>query len=439
MPSFRFALKPTGNNTAQIRAVLEDAGNEIYRNTGYTIPANKVNGQYKHWNKKDRRVRQLDNDAEINTLLSDWQNKWDNYVRDCKHYKRPVSIQAFRDSLEGTGTAPIVVSDDPGIPGTLSELAKEYVRYIQKTHKARTIMQYENCQRDIELYESKYGKVALSAVNTDFYRKFGLFMVEEHNNFNNTINRKISRITTLMNYAAAPTRRYVTTIDYKEKYKFKPSKAARFPLQPKEVEAIKKLKLDNPRDQVYLDAFRFACETTLRFSDVLQLLPVHKIERVIKGQTIHVLDLTQIKTTHGNILALSDYALQIWQQYAKDPKKKVFQISYSQTANDKLKDIFEKAELNRKCEIVRTQGNKVFRTIEPLHNVISFHMSRNTAITFQLSELSPATVMQNAGIKKLETVLRYYRDDEEKRMLDTLAVQNRPAKKKKDSPVKGHP
>lgn len=433
MASFRYGLKPLPNGTVQIRATMQapdfNNGNPIYKATGYTIPPNKKGAGYKFWDESDYRVRLLDNMHEINKLLADWQARWESYILQCKTHKQKVDIYAFRASLAANSPLEVVPTQHKDI--TLLALANEYYNYISKTHKPGTTKQYKTCIEDISTYQSKYGAVRLEDVNTDFYRRYGLHLIEYAKNFNNTVNRKISRIVTLLNYATDPVRAYTNSVAYKTKFRFKSSEAARFPLLPAEIDAIKKAKISDPVKLLYLDAFRFACETTLRFSDVVQLLPEHCTVRNIKGQDVHILDLTQIKTTHENSIALSNYALIVWKRNAINKKQRVFPINSSTVAGRYLRDMFEKTlKLNRSVEIVRTQGNNVFREMVPLHKAISFHMARNTAITFQLSHLSPATVMQNAGMKKLDTVLRYYRDDQDRRMLETLNIQNNKPRKK---------
>lgn len=440
MASFRFGLQPLKNGTVLIRATMQDpatnAGKPLYCSTTYTIPGGKLHGEYKHWDKKKQRVRNTDDASTINSRLSEWLNKWDDYLKECTFYKTSVNITAFRNALDAskkTGDISLPAVTVPmGTPETLLQLANEYYIYAKETLRIGTHKQYKTCIEDITGYQNLYGPVMLNDVNKEFYRKYGLYLIENANNYNNTVNRKIGRIVTLMNYATAPERKYTKSVDYKAKYKFNPSVASRFPLLPAEIKALKAAKVDNPNDELILDAFRFACETTLRFSDVTQLRPAHKTERVVAGQTIHILDLTQVKTSHANSIALSDYALSLWNKYATGNKYRLFPIQHPQTANDRLKEIFEhNVKLTRMVEIVRTKGSNTEREVLPLYKVISFHMSRNTAITFQLAHLSPAVVMQNAGIKKLETVLRYNRDDEERRMLETLQIQNKKPSKRR--------
>jgi hypothetical protein len=157
---------------------------------------------------------------------------------------------------------------------------------------------------------------------------------------------------------------------------------------------------------------------------VLQLYGYHKKEMDIDGQTIHFIDLTQIKTVNKNQIVLNPRALKIWTAYAQDDDK-VFAIANATKSSKHIKDICEKAKLNRLVEIVKIQNTKVSRSAVPLFQAISYHMSRNTAITTQLQKLPAALVMQNAGIKKMETLMGYNRDQVKDRLLQTLKATSK--------------
>lgn len=83
-------------------------------------------------------------------------------------------------------------------------------------------------------------------------------------------------------------------------------------------------------------------------------------------------------------------------------------------------------DMNRICEVVRKQGSKTSRESKPLHEVISFHMARNTYITRMLaSGVAPVHVQHNVGHKKLETTMLYFRDEEITRWKKTLEIQDK--------------
>lgn len=426
MASIRFYVKAIDNNRMQIYCKVQHGAVEKPKSLGLTIPSYKLKGEWRHWDKKKYEAKVCPEQDEVNAKIADWKKRFTDYKRECTVKGRPFDVLTCIALLDSS--IPIVVK---GTPTTLLELAQAYHDDIRKTHKPSTVKGYHTAIENIRGYQKLHGEVYLEMVNETFYKNYGLYLIEQEKNFNNTINRKIGRIVTLMNYAAHPSRKWTVSTDYNSKFTFKGSEAARFALTAREYEKLQQLELTNGW-QADLDAFLFSCETTLRWSDVTALYPHHRKTREIQGTTIHYLDLTQEKTTHVNTLALSEFALMLWVRNCGAADKKVFRCSSGPTVSRRLKDIFTDAKLTRKVEIVRTQGNKVVREIVPISAAISFHMSRNTAISNQLVHLSPATVMENAGIRKMETLMKYNKDHEDRRFMETLAVQNKAANSKKN-------
>jgi len=71
------------------------------------------------------------------------------------------------------------------------------------------------------------------------------------------------------------------------------------------------------------------------------------------------------------------------------------------------------------------QGAKTIREMKPLHDVISFHMARNTYITRLLSSnVAPAFVQANAGHSDIATTMSYFRNDDVLRWQETLKILN---------------
>lgn len=410
------------NGQLMIRAAFHNSPHPIkYKSTGYSVPPNKIKGEYKYWDVKKNYAKGVENADIINAKIDRWKALFKEYIRHCKTYTKDVNIEYFRSLLD---------SDNPTIPtktydkNTLLHLGQMYLKSIQGTVKSTTIEQYEVVLTNLEEYQKELGyDITPEHINTEFYKNFGMYLIRAENNYNNTINRKLGRIVTIMEYAV--NNNFTGSIAYKNRYKFKPSTAARFAVWPTEYEIIKKITAPKEEHQQLLDAFCFGCETTLRHSDIAQLYPGHLLLLPDGDDVLPVLDLTQIKTVNSNTIALTDHALQLWNKNVRDNRTKVFRIGSSKSASELLKKYFKKAKLNRKCEIVRTQGNKVERKIVPLYDAITFHMSRNTAITTQLSVMPHAYVMENAGIKKVDTLLGYYRDPAVTRHKTTRTLLNK--------------
>jgi hypothetical protein len=432
MASMRFSVKPRSDGMMDIRAMLDD-GKIRYKNTGYAIPSTKIKAksgkmEYKYWDSKKHRVKNHKEEGVINKLLIDWETRFIDYQANCTLHKTKIDFSAFRESLPEIGEEkqPIVFNEiDASAPGLL-QLAEQFYKSTEKTHKPGTRKQYKTNIEDIRNYELHYKtSVKLTDVGSEWYKQFGLYLIAAENNINSTINRKITRIVTIM-HSAFP--KYITTQFYKKKYRFKErsENVGRFALWQHEQDAFEQVEALTEYEHLVKDGFILSYETTLRFSDIKELYPSHRHNIPVgDGKTIPILDLTQVKTTHLNTLPLTDKALEIWNRRATDPNSAVFPLMNSQTASEVLKVLCKRAGLNRKVEIVREQGKDVFKETKELHEVISYHMSRNTAITNQLSILPPPLVMKNAGIKKMETVMRYFRDDEINRLQKSRDAMNK--------------
>lgn len=427
MASISFVVNPKGKGTLAIRAKFSNGAQATkYKNLGYCIPDNKVKGEYKHWDAVKHRVKNHDKQLAINKKISYWTSEFENYIEHCQREQIVVDIDYFKNMLD---------ADKFELPtkanrSLLLTAAREFYQEVLKTHKPGTHKQYKTMIENIEGFEADtHRQYTLSDVNKEFYKKYGLYLIEKENNYNNTVNRKIGRILTVMQYAFE--HKLIDTLEFKHRYSFKNSAPQRFALWPAEIALLKKVKVKSPSERKILDAFLFSCETTLRFSDVIQLYPVHKKDITTKTGKFSILDLTQEKTINANTIALTDYAQQLWMQNATDKDTPVFQILSTNYATPVIKDLCKAAKLNREVEIVRTQNSAITRTVMPLHKAIGFHMARNTAITSQLSKLAPAYVMDNAGIKKMETLMGYYRDDDMARYKKTMEAMNSKRKPRK--------
>lgn len=445
MASIRFSVNPMKNGTMIIRAVLSD-GNEkpLPKNTGYVIPSNKIKGEYKHWDKKDYRVKALDNAIEINALISRWTSEFDTYKTFCKTNNRKVDIAKFRESLIAYGevkenTIDLTGKDVQDVPPFMTIAWEWYnqqkgdpAKGIPALSSPGTYKQYKTFNKQVEKYEKERGIILqLKDINKAFYKDFGLWLIISEKNINSTINRKLTRFGTIMDTVFP---HIISTQFYKDVHRFKEKDedVARWAMWPDEQDKFAKVKTNNENELLIKDMFIFAQRTTLRLSDLLQLWPHHRLDIPIKTGKASILDLTQIKTTNYNTVPLDDIALEIWSRRAIDPMQKIFMVPTNLDVNEILRKLFVRAKINRVIEKVRVQGNDVIRESKPFYEVVSFHMSRNTAITEQLTKLPPSIVKQNAGIKKMDTLMRYNRDNQTVRAELTLEAMNKPKKKGKD-------
>ena len=151
-----------------------------------------------------------------------------------------------------------------------------------------------------------------------------------------------------------------------------------------------------PALQKHIDIFLIGCYTALSISDIKNISK----EKIEDGH-IHT---RRIKTDELLKIPLIIEAKQILEKYDYNFK------SYNETSGRvQLKKAFKELGLNRKVRITSKVGNR--RTIDkmvPLHQEISWHKARKTAITTLLSKgVDQSLVMMISGHKDLRSFRKY--------------------------------
>ena len=151
-----------------------------------------------------------------------------------------------------------------------------------------------------------------------------------------------------------------------------------------------------PALQKHIDIFLFGCYTALSISDIINISK----EKIEDGH-IHT---RRIKTDELLKIPLIVEAKQILEKYDYNFK------SYNQTSGRvQLKKAFRELGLNRKVRITSKVGNR--RTTDkmvPLHQEISWHKARKTAITTLLSKgVDQSLVMMISGHKDQRSFRKY--------------------------------
>lgn len=109
-----------------------------------------------------------------------------------------------------------------------------------------------------------------------------------------------------------------------------------------------------------------------------------------------------------NTIPINKYVKAILNKYKKDVKP--LPVYSEQKTNLYLKELAEVAELNRKIKITHFRGGERLVKIEPLSELITFHVSKKTFMTNFLSRGgSLETAMAIVGNKDYKTAKRYYK------------------------------
>jgi len=162
---------------------------------------------------------------------------------------------------------------------------------------------------------------------------------------------------------------------------------------------------ENPSLERIRDLFCFAAFTGQRWSDAISFN-----KEDLHGDTWIF---EAYKTKKETIIPLLGYAapaLDILKKYNFELPK----IS-NQKFNDHVKDAARVAELNRIVKKTRYQGTKKIAIERPLHEDISSHMARRTAVTILLNimRLPVSQVMEITGHNDYATLKRYIDEDKQ--------------------------
>lgn len=421
MASIRFYPKVERNKSLSVMCCLSHQQHEKHKSIGYSLPGNKVKDEYKYWDKKNRCARGHDDATDINARISGWTSRFNEYKGKVKRYEIDFDFEeAFAYISEGKAKQK---------PNKLVAIFELFIAAQSGSVSKGNIIHYRTVQTDLKAYEQSIKHShSLSDVTKEFYKNFGVWLStdkddEDEGNVNNTINRKIGRIVTVMGWAFEEG--YIDNQRYKLRFSFKSHDSTRFPLTEQEVEQLAEYESDEPLERCVVDAFVFACYTGLRFKDIMQLRQEHIKSHQDADGIIKYIDFTQTKGTKDNMIPLSTKALLILQQQAATSSYYFAGIS-NQVGNRIIKRAAREMGLQRKIEMVTIKGTETIKEMVPLCSIISWHFARNTYISLLLaSGVNPIFVQGNVGHSDLKTTMIYSKQNDITRWKETLKAQNK--------------
>lgn len=152
------------------------------------------------------------------------------------------------------------------------------------------------------------------------------------------------------------------------------------------------------------DIFCVGCETSFRFSDLMNL----KWENIFKNEK--VIRIVPIKTgkkdSKQQIVPLLETTQLIFDKY-KNLSQPLPKIT-NQKANLYIKDILQMAKVNTACNVVKYKGNQRIEKTVPKYELIKMHTARKIYIIHCLeSEIGRDTVMSLSNHKNDAVFKRY--------------------------------
>ncbi|MDB5250691.1 MAG: hypothetical protein JWQ40_5085 [Segetibacter sp.] len=421
-----------------------------FLNTGFKVPGTKIKGVYKFWDAKKQRVKPgAEKCEEINDYLQFQENNFLDYLKECKARQKQPNIneltQLFKDGrgrAKANETLKPVLLDGAKIVqkgkgnlinlgpiGDLSPMMKLFLKFaVDKNSdvKKDSFKHYKTFAIQLQEFEKQRenGLVNVNAVDVKFYKEFTFWLISKHNNVNSTLNRKVTRLKTFLNWCMEEG--YINIGTFKKAYKLSEVDASKFPLYKSEKDLLYKYIPKAGTESLVYWAFRFALCTGLRYSDVVGVMPANIKYLEDNGEKLYYLDIVEQKTQERTAVPLSKMALDILAKAKANSKGQLFNVPTDQECNRTLKEIGGAIKLDRICEVKQLQGKEMITEYLPLKEILSFHFARYTYITELLnSGLAPIHVQNNVGHNKLETTLDYNRDIQKDRLKETLLIQEK--------------
>lgn len=378
-------------------------GKRLQHYTGYRIDV-------KLWNHGTMRViipkkgrEGFENGMKINFALDELQQKVRDIIRKTEVNGETITIGLLRERLKG--------GDSSG-KKSFTEAFQEFIESSKLSKTNRTVSAIKGASNFFSEFSRKCNvRLEFDNIDQKFYDRLLEFCFNTKGFKNNYTGKLIKDLKAFLNWATEAG--YNTKMDFKKK-SFKKLKEEPEIIFLSWEELLKLYNAKFTKKEVEFekvrDLFCFASFTGMRFSDVI----------VLEKRNIHngYISYRVEKTEQVNNIPLNPYSEAILKKYSKLPGEKALPYISKMEINDLLKDILKKLKFNRVVEQVHYQGPKRIKTVLPLHEIVTFHVSKKTFMTnFLAKGGSLLTAMSITGNKDFKTAKRYYK------VVDSLKAQ----------------
>lgn len=367
----------------------------------------------KYWDAKKQRSKNISGSGEINDYLEEQESKLKSLERELRRTQPDYTFEDLKEAFKKKDNKKLGVLDF--IDGFILE--------AEASHQKKSLKEYRTIYNDLKAYEIFYNDtLTYGKINLSFFNKYLAYLVDEKENGQNTIAKKISTLKTLLNYAAKSG--HNKTFAFRD-FSVKKIKTKKNFLTKEELNLMYHLDLkDNLRLERVRDIFCFGCFTGLRYSDISTL---KFAEIVIKndtdGEPYQALQFHVQKTKRLLIVPLNKYALEIIEKYEKQkdlalgvieggeklkPNELVLPIISIQKMNKYIKEVAKLAGINTEVIVTKFSGSKRTETIFKKHQLLATHDARRTFSIISLENKMRVEVLQKIlGHQSLKTTMQY--------------------------------
>jgi integrase len=262
---------------------------------------------------------------------------------------------------------------------TFEKAFEEFIDVNKKIKSSGTISTYETTLKHLrEFSKEKKVKLIFENINKEFERKFGDYLFDDLNMYNNSVGKYIKNLITFMNYSTnEKTYNSPSNNDYKKFIKWENDKEV-YALSKQQLLELYNFDLKNPSHAHTRDTFVFMAATNLRISDVRALR--HEHIHWDEGYIRILVQKTRGKEKQARKIPFNFLSKAILEKY-KNSDTPLYNMS-EQNTNFYLHEIArDHLKWNFKVREVKFKRNVPFETFVPFHEVFTCHVGRKTWIT----------------------------------------------------------
>ncbi len=370
-------------------------GQRLQYYSGFRVDAAK-------WDEENMKVKKgFEEAADINRELGKLKTKVEDIYTKAKALDEELNIEEFRRRVKGEQEA-------PKCKKSFQECLTEYQDSSALTKTSGTMRAIKSTFNILKEFSKETGNILeFKNITQELYDNLLNYCFNEQDYKNAYTGKLIKDLKAFLNWATD--KGYNTNLDFKKRsFKKLTEEPEIIFLTYDELILLYNYNFSsNPAFDQVRDVFCFGCFTGMRYSDIASLAPEH-IHKEFINYRIE-------KTRVNNTIPLNPFTKELLKKYKGKIPDRCLPVISEQNTNENLKKLFKKAKLTRKVQKINFQGAKQIKVTAPLHEVITFHMSKKTFMTnFLAKGGSLLTAMSITGNKDLKTARRYYK------VVDTL-------------------
>ncbi len=338
--------------------------------------------------------------AEINSVLQKKRDDVMSIYRNAIAVGTEPSIKYIREALNGNK-----ITARKSVFQLYEEFIKSNANFSESTvKKLNTNLQH------LRNFAKKEGTIEFKYIDDAFLNRFERYYINDLQHTNNTIHKNIANFKWFLKWASK--NGYASEINLTISGNIRENENEIIALTTDELKAMMDLTLTDFYFSVARDAFLFGCFTGLRFSDIQKLR-----KEDIEGDIINV---TVQKTKNYLKVPLSSQAKAILDKYKDTPITAAIPVYTGQKVNNNLKKIGVLAGLNRPVTKMKYRGSTLIKETTPLHEILHFHCSRRTFISYMFSQGVASEIIMKLSNHKTHRNFSKYNSIQEKQKSDAL-------------------